>query len=125
MNLIIASLVVFSAFAGGKSWDCKYFNKPGKEYFKHGPCALNIYHEQGKTYLLILMPLKKDLNQTIPLRLDLLNEGKSYTDKNGRGHWSWNKNTDKMTLYGSLGDNGTTPHCWLKNGKLTLIDKGK
>ena len=125
MKGIIAMALVLSPFLYAKSWDCRYFDKVGKEYFKHGICALNIMKDKEKDYLIISMPQKKDLKKSVLLQLDLLTEGKSYTDEEGRGHWTWNGNPNNMTLNGSIGDNGVTPHCWLKDGKLTLIDKGK
>ena len=117
--------LVFSFFSLGKpmEWQCKNFTKIRQPFWKYGVCAYSIRTIEGKKNLVIRMPLKKDFKKLVLLSLPLLDKGNSYTDEKGQGHWKWNKNPNKITLYGSIGTNQVgTIHSWLRDGKLILID---
>ena len=106
-----------------KAWPIKYFQKIDDPFFNYGVGAIHIAKEEDKKdYLYIVMPKKTDLKTPITLRLDLLDSGISYNDKNGDGHWNWNHCPKDITLYGSIGENALTPHCWLRDTNLILIN---
>ena len=108
-----------------QAWPIKYFKKIDDPFFNYGIGAIHIAKEGEdvkKDYLYIIMPKKNDIKTPIPLRLDLLDSGISYTNKNGEVHWSWNHDPKDITLYGSIGENSLTPHCWIRDNNLILID---
>ena len=121
MKLFLVFSLLFAFHVYGKDWNCKRFNKFSTAFWDYGVCAYVIKREVNKTYLYILMPVKGTI-KSIPLKLHLLDSGASYTDDKGHGHWAW-ENMDKITLYGSIGGNGMTPHTFLTNGVLSTVGK--
>lgn len=124
MKLFFALLFAASFFASAKTWPCKSFKMPTDEFFEYGACAYSIQRRfdeklKKQLWLYISVPLRSDKSKTALLKLRLLDNGNSYTDEQGRGHWAHKINDGKLTLIGSIGSaGGLTVHSFLRNGVL-------